>query len=63
MEPIEKLKKGHLEKIKMIVFDVDGVLVPRGTKIKQVGNITTLETKVIRKKQIEQMRELNKKGF
>lgn len=63
MEPIEKLKKGHLEKIKMIVFDVDGVLVPRGTKIKQVGNITTLETKVIRKKQIEQIRELNKKRF
>jgi HAD superfamily hydrolase (TIGR01484 family) len=47
----------------MVVFDVDGVLVPRGTKIKQVGNITTLETKVIAEKQIEQITELNKRGF
>ena len=47
----------------MIVLDVDGVLVPRGTKIKQVGNITTLETKIIAKKQIEQIRRLYKKGF
>lgn len=47
----------------MIVFDVDGVLVPRGTKIKQVGNMTTFNTKVIAKKQIEQIQALNKKGF
>lgn len=47
----------------MIVFDVDGVLVPRGTKIKQVGDTTTLQTKVINEKQIKQIKELNKKGF
>lgn len=47
----------------MIVFDVDGVIVPRGTKIKQVGNTTTLHTKVIAKKQVEQIKELNRKGF
>jgi HAD superfamily hydrolase (TIGR01484 family) len=47
----------------MIVFDVDGVLVPRGTRIKQVGNTTTLQTKVIAKRQIDQIRELNKMGF
>jgi len=63
MKPIEELKKEHLKDIKMIVLDVDGVLVPRGTKIKQVGHITTLETKVIAQKQIEQIRTLNKKGF
>ncbi len=52
-----------LSQIKMIVFDVDGVLVPRGTKIKQVGNTTTLETKIIHEKQIEQIKELYKRGF
>ena len=47
MKPIRELKKEDIADIKMIVFDVDGVLVPRGTKIKQIGNTTTLETKVI----------------
>lgn len=63
MKPLNKFSEKDLSKIKMIVFDVDGVLVPRGTKIKQVGNTTTLETKVIHKKQIEQIRELNELGF
>lgn len=49
-ELISKLKKSDLKSIKLIVFDLDGVLVPRGTKIKQKGNITTLETKKIQKK-------------
>src|SRR3989344_1130617 len=57
------MSKKEISKIKMIVFDVDGVLVPRGTKIKQTGNTTTLQTKVIAKKQIEQIKKLNKKGF
>lgn len=57
------MSQKDLSQIKMIVFDVDGVLVPRGTKIKQIGNTTTLETKIIASKQIEQIRELNKKGF
>ena len=63
MKPLNQLSKKELEQIKMIVFDVDGVLVPRGTKIKQVGNTTTLQTKVIAAKQIEQIRKLYKKGF
>jgi len=63
MKPIRKLKKEDIKGVKMIVFDVDGVLVPRGTKIKQIGNTTTLETKIIEKKQIEQIKELHKKGF
>lgn len=63
MKPIKDLKKEHIGKIKLIVFDVDGVLVPRGTKIKQIGSTTTLETKLIGKRQIEQIHELNKKGF
>lgn len=63
MLPLDKMIKEDLKKIKMIVFDVDGVIVPRGTKIKQVGNTTTLETKVINEKQIEQIRKLNKMGY
>src|SRR3989338_8464847 len=63
MKPLEQLSREDLTPIKMVVFDVDGVLVPRGTKIQQVGNTTTLETKVIAEKQIEQIRELNKRGF
>jgi HAD superfamily hydrolase (TIGR01484 family) len=63
MKPLDQMNLESIKKIKMVVFDVDGVLVPRGTKIKQVGNTTTLNTKVIAKKQIEQITELNKKGF
>lgn len=63
MKPLSQMSKKDLEQIKMIVFDVDGVLVPRGTKIKQIGNTTTLETKIIHQKQIEQIKELNKIGF
>jgi len=63
MKPLEQMSKEDIIKIKMVVFDVDGVLVPRGTKIKQIGNTTTLQTKVINKKQIEQIKKLNKKGF
>ena len=63
MKPLSQMLKEDIAKIKMIVFDVDGVLVPRGTKIKQIGNTTTLETKVIHKKQIKQIKKLYKKGF
>lgn len=63
MKPLNQMSKKDLSQIKMIVFDVDGVLVKRGTKIKQIGNTTTLETKVIDKKQIEQIKELYNHGF
>lgn len=63
MKPLNEFSKKDLSKIKMIVFDVDGVLVPRGTKIKQVGNTTTLETKVIHEKQIGQIKKLYDMGF
>ena len=63
MKHISEMIKRDVENIKLLVLDVDGVLVPRGTKIKQIGNVTTLETKKIAKKQIEQIRRLNKKGF
>lgn len=62
-KPISKLTKKDLQDIKLIVFDVDGILVPRGTRIKQKGNITTLETKIIQRKQIEQIKKLYDLGF
>jgi len=62
-QPISNLTKKDLKKIKLIVFDVDGVLVKRGTRIKQKGNITTLETKKIEDIQIQQIKKLVKLGF
>ena len=62
-QPISNLTKKDLKNIKLIVFDVDGVLVRRGTKIKQKGNITTLETKKIEDIQIKQIKKLIKLGF
>ena len=56
-KPISEMTKKDLGKIKLIVFDVDGVLVPRGTRIKQRGNITTLETKKILEGQINQIKK------
>lgn len=63
MQPIEKMTKEVLKDIKLIVFDVDGVLVPRGTKIKQENNTTTFHTKHIDPKQIEQIKKLKDLGF
>jgi len=63
MKPIEEITEKDLENIKLIVLDVDGVIVPRGTKIKQQGNTTAFETKKIAKEQIEQLKKLKEKGF
>jgi len=63
MKPLDQMLKKDLSQIKMIVFDVDGVLVKRGTKIKQVGDTTTLQTKVIDERQIKQIKELYNMGF
>ncbi len=63
MKHLNEMTKNDIKKIKLLVFDVDGVLVKRGTKIKQTNNITTLETKKIAEKQIKQIKTLNKRGF
>ena len=60
MKPLEQMSKENT-KAKNDCFDVDGVLVPQ--EIKQEGNTTTWNTKVILKKQIEQIRKLSKMGF
>lgn len=63
MQELKYMDGEALKDIKLIALDVDGVLVPRGTNIKQVGNVTTLETKKIADKQIRQIHELHKRGF
>src|SRR3989344_1508987 len=63
MKTLHEMTKDDLKEIKMIVFDVDGVIVPRGTKIKQIGNTTTLETKIIESKEIKQIINKKIKGF
>jgi HAD superfamily hydrolase (TIGR01484 family) len=63
MKSLDELTKEDIKHVKIIVLDVDGVLVPRGTKIKQVGNRTCFETKKIKKRQIEQIKKLHKIGY
>jgi|SRR3989344_730271 len=63
MKYITEMTREDIKNIRLIVLDVDGVLVQRGTKIKQEGNTTTLETKRIAEKQIEQIKKLNKMRF
>lgn len=60
---ISELSSQNLKPIKLIVFDVDGVLVKRGTKIKTEKNFTSFETKKIHPKQIEQIKLLKEKGY
>jgi hydroxymethylpyrimidine pyrophosphatase-like HAD family hydrolase len=57
------MDKNQLKKIKLLVFDIDGILVPRGTRIQQKGNTLMLQTKVIETEQINQIRKLNELGF
>jgi hydroxymethylpyrimidine pyrophosphatase-like HAD family hydrolase len=63
MKHISELSSEDLKPTKLIVFDVDGVLVRRGTKIKTEGNFTSFEIKEIHPIQIEQMRSLKEKGY
>jgi HAD superfamily hydrolase (TIGR01484 family) len=64
MREIESLSRGDIKDIKMLVFDVDGVLVPRGTEIKEHKN-GKLEMKVkkIQDKEINLIKDLHDRGF
>jgi hydroxymethylpyrimidine pyrophosphatase-like HAD family hydrolase len=63
MKAVAMLKVEDLKNIKLLVFDVDGILVPRGTKIKQSGEKTFFYTKKIKKKQISQIKKLFDLGY
>ncbi len=60
---VSKMTKDSIKEIKLIVFDVDGVLVKRGTKIKQEKDMTTLQTKKIAPEQIRQLKALYEKEY
>jgi len=60
MKPISELS---LDDVKLIVFDVDGVLVRRGTEIKSTETSLSLELKKIQQKQIDQINKLYKLGY
>lgn len=63
MKSLDLMTKKDIEKIKMIVLDVDGVLVPRGTKIKQDGDKMSFVVKRVPAGEIEMIRKLNEKGI
>tara|TARA_Y100000310_G_scaffold243748_1_gene248380 strand:- start:100 stop:864 length:765 start_codon:yes stop_codon:yes gene_type:complete len=63
MKHIQDMNQHDIRDITLLVLDVDGVLVPRGTKIKQKGNKTTFEIKKIAQREIEQIQQLHKLGF
>lgn len=64
MKRIETLNQKDVSNIKMLVFDVDGVLVPRGTEIREHKN-GKLEMKVkkIQKEEINLIKKLHERGF
>ena len=55
--------KNRLKKIKFIILDIDGVTVPRGTKIKQISNNMHMRIRKIPKSEIEKIKQLAKKGY
>jgi len=63
MKLLKEMSQKDLKIIKLIVLDVDGVLVPRGTEIQQKGNFLKIKTKKIPKKEIELIKELYANGF
>jgi HAD superfamily hydrolase (TIGR01484 family) len=64
MKPLSELDYKAIKPVKLIIFDVDGVLVPRGTVIKQDGNKTYFETKEVSNENTELIKELvTKYGF
>jgi len=63
MKKINNMTGHDISNIDTIIFDVDGVLVPRGTKITQVGNKTSFTTKKIPLKLSLDIKELVLLGY
>ena len=63
MKPLKEMKKKDIQKIKLIIFYVDGILIPRGTEIVQKGDSLRIKIKKIPKKEIELIKKLHTKGF
>ena len=63
MKHVEEMTKKELKAIRLVVFDVDGVLVERGTKIEQRGSMTRLQTKKIRPRVLELIEKVRARGY
>ena len=63
MKPLKEMKARDIKNIKLIVFDVDGIIVPRGTEIQQRGDYLKVKIKKIPKSEIELIKQLHKGGF
>ena len=55
--------KEQLKKIKFIILDIDGVTVPRGTRIKKISENLRMRVREIPKREIQQIKQLSKKGY
>jgi ribosomal protein S13 len=55
--------KKDLEKVKFIVLDIDGVTVPRGTKIKEISHNLKMRVREIPDAEIKQIKKLSEKGY
>ena len=55
--------KKKLKKIKFIILDIDGVTVPRGTKIKQISNNLYIRVRKVPRSEIKKIKKLSKKGY
>lgn len=63
MRAINEMNQADFKNIKLIVFDVDGVLVPRGTIIEQKDTRTMFETKRIATEEIQFIKQLYEQGY
>lgn len=55
--------KKRLKKIKFIILDIDGVSVPRGTRIKQISNNLYMRVSKVPRSEIRKIKKLHKKGY
>ncbi len=60
MKPISQLRLSSLSNIKLISFDVDGVLVEKGTEILEKDNVLTVKTKEISQNLLNKLNKLKK---
>jgi HAD superfamily hydrolase (TIGR01484 family) len=58
----DKLKQ-KLKKIKFIILDIDGVTVPRGTRIKQISNNLRMRVRKVPRSEIKKIKKLHKRGY
>ncbi len=55
--------KKKLKKIKFIILDIDGVTVPRGTKIKKISNNLSIRIRKVPRSEIKKIKKLSQKGY